>query len=110
VASDVAMWYGMGERVSEAGRGNGSEDGRVLKIVRYKERAGQSFAAINASGASRQGTFPFISPSRNSHHDELELIAALSGYHPARLNMTCRASLNVCREFLGDEHVKGMMI
>jgi hypothetical protein len=35
VASDVAMWYGMG--VSEAGSGNGSEDGRVLKIVRYKE-------------------------------------------------------------------------
>jgi hypothetical protein len=38
-----------------------------------------------------QGTF---SPSRNSH-DELELIAAVSGYDEARLEMTCRASLNV---------------
>ena len=94
MASNVAIWYGMcGTGESEDGSGSGSEDGRIgSQIGKWVQRkvgkvSRRSMLVVHQG----QGTF---SPSRNIH-DELELIAAVSGYDEARLEMTCRASLNV---------------
>jgi hypothetical protein len=59
----------------------------IARWIQRKQR--KELAAINASGASRQGTFSLLAETVTT---KLELIAAVSGYdQPDRLEMTCRA-------------------